>query len=108
MREFKKACCPNCMARIAPLCLRRGVRGEVVLGILCLVQPPDYHEPVIPMPLHLYILRRLVFMIPLLLGITVVSFLVATAVPADPLTANLGQRAMSDPTIVAAFKAEWG
>src|SRR3954470_24280538 len=47
-------------------------------------------------------------MIPLLLGITVVSFLIATAVPADPLTANLGQRAMSDPTIVAAFKAEWG
>src|SRR4051812_22884915 len=47
-------------------------------------------------------------MIPLLLGITVVSFLIATAVPADPLTANLGQRAMSDPTIVAAFEAEWG
>src|SRR5229473_420453 len=60
------------------------------------------------MPLQLYILRRLVFIIPLLLGITLISFVLAHAVPADPLTANLGQRAMSDPTIVAAFKAEWG
>src|SRR5258708_10036068 len=60
------------------------------------------------MPLYLYILRRLIFMIPLLLGITLVSFVLAHAVPADPLTANLGQRAMSDETIVAAFKAEWG
>lgn len=60
------------------------------------------------MPLYLYILRRLVLMIPLLVGVTLVAFVVAHAVPADPLTANLGQRAMSDPTIVAAFKAEWG
>src|SRR5258708_4173403 len=60
------------------------------------------------MPLYLYILRRLIFMIPLLFGITLISFVLAHAVPADPLTANLGQRAMSDPTIVAAFKAEWG
>jgi multiple sugar transport system substrate-binding protein len=28
-------------------------------------------------------------------------------VPSDPLVANLGQRAMSDPTIVAAFRAEY-
>jgi peptide/nickel transport system permease protein len=60
------------------------------------------------MPLHVYILRRLILMIPLLLGITLVSFILANAVPGDPLLANLGQRAMSDPQIVAAFKAEWG
>jgi peptide/nickel transport system permease protein len=60
------------------------------------------------MPLYLYILRRLLFMIPLLLGITLVSFVIATAIPADPITANLGQKAMDDPQIVAAFRAEWG
>jgi peptide/nickel transport system permease protein len=60
------------------------------------------------MPLYLYILRRLVFMIPLLLGITLVSFVIANAIPADPITANLGQKSMSDPQIVAAFRAEWG
>jgi peptide/nickel transport system permease protein len=60
------------------------------------------------MPLYLYILRRLIFMVPLLLGITLVSFVIANAIPADPITANLGQKAMSDPEIVAAFRAEWG
>jgi len=45
---------------------------------------------------------------PLLIGVTLISFMIAHAVPADPITANLGQRAMSDPTIVAAFKAKWG
>src|SRR5436190_346583 len=60
------------------------------------------------MPLYLYILRRLVFMIPLLIGITLVAFVIGHAVPGDPIAANLGQRAMSNPTIVAAFKAEWG
>ncbi len=60
------------------------------------------------MPLYLYILRRLVLMIPLLIGITLVAFVIANAIPSDPVAASLGQRAMSDPTIVAAFKAEWG
>jgi peptide/nickel transport system permease protein len=46
--------------------------------------------------------------IPLLIGITLLSFIVSHSVPSDPLVANLGQRAMSDPTVVAAFKAEWG
>jgi peptide/nickel transport system permease protein len=60
------------------------------------------------MPLYLYILRRLVLMIPLLIGITLVAFVIGHAVPGDPIAANLGQRAMSNPTIVEAFKAEWG
>lgn len=60
------------------------------------------------MPLQLYILRRIIFVIPVLLGITLMSFLIANAVPADPINANLSQRAMSDPAIVAAFRAEWG
>ncbi|MHB8625307.1 MAG: ABC transporter permease [Aggregatilineales bacterium] len=60
------------------------------------------------MSLSRFILRRVVVTIPILIGITLISFLVAHVVPADPITANLGQHAMSDPTIVAAFRAEWG
>jgi peptide/nickel transport system permease protein len=60
------------------------------------------------MPLHLYIFRRFIFVIPVLLGITLMAFLIANAVPADPINANLSQRAISDPEVVAAFRAEWG
>ncbi len=60
------------------------------------------------MPIYRYILRRLVLLIPLLVGVTLLAFIIANAVPADPVTANLGQKAMSDPKIVAAFRAEWG
>src|SRR5579885_1275451 len=60
------------------------------------------------MALHLFILRRLLLLIPLLIGITMLAFVIAHAVPSDPVVANLGQRALSDPQIVAAFKAEWG
>ncbi len=60
------------------------------------------------MPLYLYILRRILLSVPLLIGITLVAFIIANLVPSDPMTANLSQRAMSDPTIVAAFRAEWG
>ena len=60
------------------------------------------------MPLYQYILRRLILTIPLLFGVTLMAFAISHAVPADPVTANLGQKAMSDPDIVAAFRAEWG
>ena len=60
------------------------------------------------MPLYQYILRRLALTIPLLFGVTLIAFAISHAVPADPVTANLGQKAMSDPKIVAAFRAEWG
>jgi peptide/nickel transport system permease protein len=60
------------------------------------------------MPIYRYILRRLVLLVPLLIGVTLLAFVISNAVPADPVTANLGQKAMSDPKIVAAFRAEWG
>jgi peptide/nickel transport system permease protein len=60
------------------------------------------------MPIYLFILRRLVLMVPLLIGVTLVAFIIANLVPTDPVAANLSQRSMSDPTIVAAFRAEWG
>lgn len=60
------------------------------------------------MSLPVYIVRRLLFAIPLIFGITVVSFLIANAIPADPINANLPQNALNDPELVAAFRERWG
>ncbi|MBC7811751.1 MAG: ABC transporter permease [Burkholderiales bacterium] len=60
------------------------------------------------MPLHRYIIRRVLFVIPLLIGITLAAFLIANAVPADPMNTNLSPSAQGNPEIVAAFRAEWG
>ena len=49
------------------------------------------------MPLYQYILRRLVLIVPLLFGISLIAFAISHAVPSDPVAANLGQKAMSDP-----------
>jgi len=54
------------------------------------------------------IAQRLVLMIPLMIGMTLIAFLVSHALPADPVAANLGQHSMEDPAIVAAFRAQWG
>lgn len=42
------------------------------------------------------------------LGVTLISFVISHAVPADPIVSNLGQQASQRPEIVAAFKAKWG
>lgn len=55
-----------------------------------------------------YILRRILVTIPLMIGLTLVVFVVSNALPGDPVAANLGQRSMDDPVIVAAFREEWG
>lgn len=55
-----------------------------------------------------YILRRLLLVPPLLLGVTLVAFVLSHSVPADPVSAHLGQSAILDPAIVEAFKREWG
>ncbi len=44
----------------------------------------------------------------MLLGITFLSFVLSHAVPADPVTANLGEQAAADPAVVAAFRQQWG
>src|SRR5262245_39891589 len=41
-------------------------------------------------------------------GITLLTFLLSHAVPADPVTASLGEQAAADPQVVAAFRHEWG
>jgi len=60
------------------------------------------------MNLQTYIFRRILFAIPLIIGITAVAFIIANAVPADPINANLPQNALNDPQLVAAFRERWG
>ena len=55
-----------------------------------------------------FVVRRLLLIPPMLVGITLLSFLLSHAVPADPVTANLGEQAAANPEIVAAFKHHWG
>lgn len=47
-------------------------------------------------------------MIPLLIGVTLVAFLVSHLTPVNPVLANLGEHAISHPKIVAAYEARWG
>lgn len=55
-----------------------------------------------------YLFRRILTIIPQLIGITLLAFVIAHAVPNDPANANLSQRALGDPEIVAAFREKWG
>lgn len=54
------------------------------------------------------VVRRVAVSIPLMVGLTVVVFLVSHQLPGDPVAAHLGQRSMEHPEIVAAFRAQWG
>ena len=60
------------------------------------------------MSLLSYITRRLLLFGPMLIGITFFSFLLSHTVPADPVTANLGEQAAANPEIVTAFRHAWG
>jgi peptide/nickel transport system permease protein len=59
-------------------------------------------------PLVPYILRRVGFSVLLVLGVTIVTFILTNLVPGDPVAAALGQRAAEDPAIVARFRAQYG
>lgn len=60
------------------------------------------------MSLQLYVLRRIILIVPLVIGITLLAFIVSHFVPSDPVAANLGDRAAANPEIVAAFRRKWG
>ncbi len=60
------------------------------------------------MSLQRYIVRRIALLAPMLIGITLLAFVVSHFVPSDPVATGLGERAASDPEIVAAFRARWG
>jgi len=51
-----------------------------------------------------YLGRRVLLLAPMLVGITLLTFLLSHAVPADPVTAYLGPQASGDPQVIAAFR----
>jgi len=60
------------------------------------------------MNLGLYILRRLLILIPMIVGITLITFVVSRALPADPIVTNLGQAAQDNPAVVTSYRHRWG
>ncbi|GGO21793.1 peptide ABC transporter permease [Microbispora rosea subsp. aerata] len=61
-----------------------------------------------PRPLVRFLIRRIVTALLLAVGITLVTFVLTNLVPGDPVAANLGQRALGDPAIVAQWRADHG
>ena len=55
-----------------------------------------------------FIGKRLVYLVIMLFGVATLVFILTKLVPGDPVTANLSQRALGDPQIVAAYKAKYG
>ena len=60
------------------------------------------------MNLPAYLGRRLLFTLPLVIGITLATFLISHVVPADPLGMVLSERAMQNPEIVKAYRERFG
>ncbi|MDQ6772814.1 MAG: ABC transporter permease [Candidatus Dormibacteraeota bacterium] len=59
-------------------------------------------------PLPFFVGRRLVALVLLGVGITLIAFVLTHLVPGDPAEANLGQRAGADPAAVRAFREHYG
>ena len=55
-----------------------------------------------------FIGKRLLYLIVMLFGVATLVFILTKLIPEDPVTANLSQRALSDPEIVSAYKAKYG
>jgi peptide/nickel transport system permease protein len=55
-----------------------------------------------------FVARRLVALVLLGLGITLVAFILTQLVPANPAAANLGEQAAADPATVAAWEERYG
>ena len=62
----------------------------------------------IHMNLGAHILRRLLLVIPMLVGVTLLTFVVSHMVPANPLSLILSEKAMENPEIVKATVEKWG
>ncbi|HEY5901956.1 MAG TPA: ABC transporter permease, partial [Anaerolineales bacterium] len=55
-----------------------------------------------------HLVRRLLLMIPMAIGITLLLFVVTHIVPVNPLAVILTERSMEDPEAVQAATAKWG
>ena len=52
-----------------------------------------------------FIGKRLVYLVVMLFGVATLVFILTKMIPGDPTVANLSQRALNDPEIVAAYRA---
>jgi peptide/nickel transport system permease protein len=59
-------------------------------------------------PAAVFVARRLVALVGLAIGISLVSFVLTQLVPANPAVANLGQQAGSNPAAIHAFDVRYG
>lgn len=55
-----------------------------------------------------YLAQRLLLLIPMLIGVTLITFIVSNVVPVDPLAVILSPKAMSNPEIRQAAIEKWG
>lgn len=55
-----------------------------------------------------FIGKRLIYLLIMLFGVATLVFILTKLIPGDPVTANLSQRALNDPQIIAAYKAKHG
>lgn len=55
-----------------------------------------------------FIGKRLAYLAVMLFGVATLVFILTKLIPGDPTVANLSQRALSDPEIVAAYRAKYG
>ncbi|HEX2915087.1 MAG TPA: ABC transporter permease [Chloroflexia bacterium] len=55
-----------------------------------------------------FIIRRLLFIPFMLIGISLIAFILSHSVPADPVNAALGEGAVGNPELVRAYKEHWG
>ncbi len=60
------------------------------------------------MTLLRYATKRLLLSIPVLIGITIVTFVVSHMIPSDPLASVLSERAAANPETVQMFRKKWG
>jgi peptide/nickel transport system permease protein len=60
------------------------------------------------MSLLTHIIRRVLLMIPMLIGITLLLFIVTHLVPTNPLTVILPEKSLNNPEIVRAATVKWG
>lgn len=60
------------------------------------------------MSLFTHIARRLLLVIPMLIGVTLLTFLVSRLVPVDPIAIIVSEKALDQPDIVQAAVEKWG
>lgn len=55
-----------------------------------------------------FIGKRLIYLVVMLFGVATLVFILTKMIPGEPTVANLSQRALNDPEVVAAYRAKYG